>query len=75
MPPSPETLRRVASTTGGRFYTAATAQALRSVYVELGKRLGHTTKKREITVAFAAGAVVLLLAGGSLSALWFRRLP
>ena len=75
VPPSPETLRRIAAATGGRFFTAATADALRSVYRELGSRLGHTTKQREITVAFAAGAAVLLVTGGALSALWFRRLP
>ena len=52
VPPSPETLRRVASTTGGRFFSAASAQALRAVYVELGRRIGHTTKKREIGPCF-----------------------
>ena len=37
----------------------------------------HGTRKedREVTDAFAAGAAGLLLAGGALSALWFRRLP
>ena len=38
-------------------------------------RLGHKTQSREITDLFAGGAAVLLLAGGALSALWFRRVP
>jgi Ca-activated chloride channel family protein len=75
VPPDPGTLRRIAATTGGRFFRASSAEALKAVYAELGRRIGHTTKRREVTVAFAAGAVVLLLTGGGLSALLFRRLP
>ena len=75
VPPDPNTLRQVAQTTGARFFTAPSAQALQAVYAELARRIGHTTKQKEVTVAFAAGAAVLLAAGGALSALWFRRLP
>lgn len=75
VPPDPSTLRQIATTTGGRFFTAPTAQALRTVYADLGQRLGQVNRGREVTVAFAAGAAVLLLVGGGLSSLWFRRLP
>jgi Ca-activated chloride channel homolog len=75
VPPDPGTLRQIATTTGGRFFTAPTAQALRTVYADLGRRIGHAKRGREVTVAFAAGAAVLLLFGGGLSAFWFRRLP
>ena len=45
--------------------TAASARALTS-----------QPEQREVTVAFAGGAFVLLLAGGALSLVWFgRRLP
>ena len=45
------------------------------VYKTLATRIGHKTQNREITDLFAGGAIVLLLAGGGLSALWFRRVP
>jgi len=73
VPPSPATLQMLARATGGKFFTAATDEELRSVYDGLGSRLGHTKRSREITDFFAAGAAVLLVAGAGLSAYWFRR--
>jgi Ca-activated chloride channel family protein len=71
--PDAETLKRVAAATGGKSYVAQDAEALEEVYRELGTRLGHERKPREVTYAFAAGGALLLLAGGALSTLWFRR--
>jgi Ca-activated chloride channel family protein len=48
---------------------------LRDVYERLGSRLGSKKQPREISDFFAGGAGVLLLIGGGLSALWFRRVP
>jgi hypothetical protein len=45
------------------------------VYEELGSRLGTREERREITDLFAAGSAMLLLTGGALSALLFRRVP
>lgn len=73
VPPSPGTLRQIAHTTGGQYFEAATASQLAAVYRHLATRIGHRTENRELTDAFAAGALVLLLAGGGLSLLWFRR--
>ena len=67
-------LRLIARTSGGRFYRARTAAALKKVYEQLAARTGHTTKDRQITDVFAAGGMVFLLAGAGLSALWFRRI-
>jgi Ca-activated chloride channel family protein len=75
VPPNPDTLRTVAKTTGGEFFTATSDSRLRRVYERLGSRLGHRRKSREITDLFAGGSAALLLAGGALSALWFRRIP
>jgi Ca-activated chloride channel homolog len=75
VPPNPDTLREVAKATGGQFYTATSDSRLREVYEHLGSRLGHRRKSREITDVFAAGSAALLLAGGALSAFWFRRIP
>jgi len=73
VPASPGTLQQIATTSGGTFYRARTATALAAVYRTLATRIGHTTQDRQITDLFAAGAIVLLLAGAALSAFWFRR--
>jgi Ca-activated chloride channel homolog len=75
VPPDPTALRSMAMETGGRFYQAPTQDDLSAVYRDLKSRLGNTRKSEEITVAFAAVGVVLLLGGFALSALWFRRVP
>ncbi len=75
VPADPSQLKQIAAATNGRFFAAPTARALQAVYADLGSRLGHVKRKREITVAFAGGSAALLLIGGALSTLWFRRLP
>ena len=72
---SPDTLRQVAQTTGGVFFTARNDARLRDVYERLDSRIGHRRESREMTDVFAGGSAALLLAGGALSALWFRRVP
>jgi Ca-activated chloride channel family protein len=73
VPPDTETLREVAQITGGRFFTAEDADKLEGVYANLGTRLSSRPEYREVTFAFAGGALVLLLVGGSLSLAWFGR--
>ena len=75
VPPSPDTLRQVARISGGKFFTARNDARLRQIYERLGSRLGHRRESREITDVFAGGSAALLLFGGALSALWFRRVP
>jgi Ca-activated chloride channel homolog len=75
VPPSAETLSEIAQVSGGEFYTAFDLEELRQVYEELGTRLGSRRETQEITDLFAAGSAMLLLTGGALSALFFRRVP
>ena len=75
VPPSPGTLQMLARTTGGEFFRARSAPALDAVYRHLATRVGHRTENREVTDLFAGGALVLLLGGGVVSALRFRRVP
>jgi Ca-activated chloride channel family protein len=75
VPPDKETLRDIARTTGGRFYEAVSSKDAEQIYSRIGTRLTSRPEKREVTVAFAGGAFVLLVAGGALSLVWFGRLP
>lgn len=66
-------LQRVARASGGRFYRARSAVALKRVYEELATRVGHTTKDRQIADVFAGVGIVLLVAAAAASLFWFRR--
>jgi Ca-activated chloride channel homolog len=75
VPPDPETLRRIAEETGGRFFDAPTESDLKAVYEEIGSQVSYEDEERELTAAFAGAGAVFLLIGASLSALWFGRIP
>jgi Ca-activated chloride channel homolog len=73
VPPDPRTLQQVASVSGGRAFGAGDPASLDAVYRRLGSQVGTEHREREVTSAFAGGAIVLLLAGSGLSLHWFRR--
>lgn len=75
VPPDTTTLQELARTTGGRFFTAPTARDLEVVYANLGRGLATREEKREVTAAFAGGALALLLAGLVTGLLRAGRLP
>ena len=75
VPPDRRTLRRIAQITRGQYFGAVSDEKLQDVYKRLGSRIGFRQEQREITAAFAGGALGLMLAGGLLSMMWFGRLP
>jgi Ca-activated chloride channel homolog len=75
VPPRADVLRQVAHVSGGKAFAASSDAELHDVYTKLRSRLGHTRQQRELTDAFAGGSAALLVVGGALSALWFRRVP
>ncbi len=74
VPPDTAALRQIAERSGGQAFTAQDASGLGAVYERLGSQVAMKQEEREITGAFAGGAILLLLAGGGLSLRWFRRL-
>jgi Ca-activated chloride channel homolog len=75
VPPDPETMRRVAQLSGGRAFQVDNADELASVYEGLGTRVATEDEQREITGAFAAGGIVLLMAAAAFGLRATARLP
>jgi Ca-activated chloride channel family protein len=74
VPPDTATLKEIARISGGRFFTAQDSGKLESIYANLGTRLSSKPVQREVTFAFAGGALLLVLVGGGLSLAWFGKL-
>jgi Ca-activated chloride channel family protein len=75
VPPDPATLSAVAETTGGKFFEAADAESLKSVYSRIGSQVGTEVEEHEITAVLTGAGAVLLLVGSAFSLAWFNRLP
>lgn len=68
VPPDPEALERIATTSGGQAFEAEDSDQLDAVYDRLGSQIGTKPAKREITTYFA-GAALLLLGAALVSSL------
>ena len=75
VPPDPEALERIARTSGGDAFQAEDADQLDAVYDRLGSQIGTKQERREVTAAFAAGGLVLLVAAVGASLRLGGRLP
>jgi Ca-activated chloride channel family protein len=74
VPVSSQELAQIAQASGGKAYTAADSAKASAIYQHLAVQLGHKKVKREITADVAGGGLVLLLAGGALTLMWFGRI-
>lgn len=74
VPVATQDLQAIAKGTGGHFFQTGSPAQLKQVYQDLGSRLLHDKKWREVTFAVTAVALALILVGAVLSGLWFRRL-
>lgn len=74
VPPDTETLKQIATTSGGDAFNATDADQLATVYDRLGSQLGKKKEKREITVWFVGGALILFGFGAASSLTLFGRL-
>jgi Ca-activated chloride channel family protein len=68
-------LQQIASVTNGAYYQAANEESLADVYENIDLRLTISGEMMEITAIVAGFSLLLLLAGGLLSLLWFGRVP
>jgi Ca-activated chloride channel family protein len=70
-----KTLKSIAERTDARYFSASTEEDLKGVYENLSTRLVFKAERTELTAGFTGAAIVLLLIAGTLSLLWFNRLP
>jgi Ca-activated chloride channel family protein len=75
VPPDPATMQEISRITGGTFTEAADADQLDGVYKKLGSKVGTKRVQRDVSSSFAAGGLVLLLAGLGTGLRWRGRLP
>lgn len=68
-------LAKLAETTSGFFYEAASLGELRRVYQDIGSSIGHRTAPREVTHWYTGVGLLLAITAAGLSLLWTSRLP
>jgi Ca-activated chloride channel family protein len=74
VPADPAAMNQIASATGGRTFSAQSADQLKSVYNEIGRAVGYDVHYRDITAWFIGVALVLMLAAGGAALVWNQRL-
>ena len=74
VPADPDTMASIAETTNGRFFKAASLKELRSIYKDIGTRVGYETEQRDASGPVLTLAVLALLVGSGLALLWNGRL-
>ena len=74
VPADPDTMASVAEITSGKFFKAVSAKELRSVYKDIGTRVGYETEQRDASGPVLTVAVIALLAAAGLGLLWNGRL-
>jgi Ca-activated chloride channel homolog len=74
VPPDPQLMQEIASTSGGRAFNAQSSDELSSIYRDLGTKLGSITRHREVTALFAVAGLVLLAGAGAASVRGWGRL-
>jgi Ca-activated chloride channel family protein len=69
------TLKRIAEETGATYVKADSETDLRQIYENLSTTIVFKAEQTELTAGFTGLATFFLLAAGTLSLLWFNRLP
>lgn len=74
VPVDKPSLKRLAETTKGIFYEAASRDELRRVYKDMGSSIGYRTKPKEVSQWYFGTALVLALSAAAVSLVWTSRL-
>ena len=70
-----EVMKKIAATTEGEYFQAASAPDLSTIYKQLSTRIALEKKRTaEVTALFVAIGAVLALSGALLSMFWYNRI-
>jgi Ca-activated chloride channel family protein len=70
-----DVLKKIAATTEGEYYQAASAPDLSAIYKQLTTRIALEKKRTaEVTALFVAVGATLALLGALLSMFWYNRI-
>ena len=68
-------LERLAKSTNGAFYEAASGEELQKVYLDIGSSVGFRTIRREVSVWFIGFGLLAAFGAAVASLVWSSRLP
>jgi Ca-activated chloride channel family protein len=68
-------LKQISQLTSGVYYNAQNEDDLRSIYSNIKPQVVISAEKTEVTAILAGFGFLLLLIGGTLSLIWFNRVP
>ena len=74
VPYDPEAMAGIAQESGGRSFTAESADQLGSIYAQIGRDVAYTVQTRDLTAAFAGVALLTAVLAAAGSLLWTQRL-
>jgi Ca-activated chloride channel family protein len=75
VPVDEQSLERLALSTEGTAFRAASGEELSQVYEDIGSQVGTTTERREVTDVLTGVGLLLAVAAAAGSLLWGSRLP
>jgi Ca-activated chloride channel family protein len=74
VPADPAAMAQIATTTGGKTFSAQTAGELKAVYNEIGRVVGYDVQHRDITAWYIGLALALMMAAAAAALIWNQRL-
>jgi Ca-activated chloride channel homolog len=74
VPADPQTMQQIAAGSGGKSFTAKSANQLNSVYEQIRKSVGYDTVHRDMSAWFTGLGLVLLMLTAGAALLWSQRL-
>jgi Ca-activated chloride channel family protein len=75
VPVDKPSLQKLAETTKGHYYEAASLTQLKQVYQDMGSSIGYRTVPREVTQWYVGMGLLFAFAAAGMSLLWTSRLP
>ncbi|HVT78816.1 MAG TPA: VWA domain-containing protein [Acidimicrobiales bacterium] len=74
VPSDPASMARIASGSGGKTFTAQSANQLKSVYDDIGRIVGYVTHRKKVTATFTGLGLLIGAAAAAAALTWGHRI-